>query len=82
MVQADLLVELPSRVVAPLVSLTTAPRLITRLNPVIDVAGVRYTVLMQALTSVPRSRLRLFVATTPEQRDAIALSLDVLLVGF
>ena len=81
-IQANLLSDLATRVVVPLVPEDAAPVAIRDLNPVLDVDGKPYVMLTQALASVPRRELKHAVGSLMDQHDVVARALDVLLLGF
>src|SRR5262245_50141830 len=81
-VQADLLDELETRVVAPL---TKAPALsrkpISRLTPSVEVDGENYLMITPQLAGIARSDLGAIVGSLSEQRAAIIGALDLLVTG-
>lgn len=79
--QADLLDQLASRFVIPLVPKETAPQPAQRLNPVFGIAGERYVLLTQAAAAVRRSELGEVIASLEGERLAIIGALDVLVSG-
>lgn len=80
-VQADLLSDLATRVVAPLVPRDSAPLPIRDLNPVFDILGQPHVMLTQAMAAVPVRELRAPVASLAGAHDAVLRALDVLMVG-
>ena len=81
-IQADLLSDLATRVVVPLVPEDGAPMVVRNLNPVVEVRGKSYVMLIQGLASVPRRALKHAVVSLIEQHDVVARALDTLLLGF
>jgi len=83
-VQADLLSDLRSRVVIPLVPLETAKNeQLPRLKPVLEIDGQRYVMMTTDLAGLPVARLGPFVENVESKyRDDITNALDFLLVGF
>ena len=81
-VQADLLSQLSTRIVAPLLPEDKAPKPINELNPVFDILGKRHVLVTQAIASIPRRELQHAVASLAGHRDRITRALDILLVGF
>jgi len=82
LVQSELLHDLPTRVVVPLVrlgALKGPPA--SMLNPEFEVEGVRVAMLTQQLAGVPVGVLRTRVASLEDQRDAILRALDFLFSG-
>jgi len=57
-VQSDLLEDLNTRVVIPLMLKTHAPKAAERLNPVFEINGSQYVLVTQFLSSVPASILQ------------------------
>ena len=81
-VQADLLARLATRVVVPLVTLKRyGAKPITRLNPVIDVAGVPYVLVFQELAAVPPAALGGHVGSLASNRAQLVAALNLLFTG-
>ncbi|HWS74869.1 MAG TPA: CcdB family protein [Quisquiliibacterium sp.] len=81
-VQSELLEELATRVVVPLVAAgkgTLAP--MTRLMPVFEIEGRRFTFVTPQLAGVPRAVLGRRVASLASSRHEIVAALDVLISG-
>jgi toxin CcdB len=81
-VQADLLEDLPSRVVVPLMPASGALPPIRDLNPMLRVADQDVAMMTHYLTAVPKRDLGKAVAELSGQRDTITRALDLLLTGF
>lgn len=81
-VQADLLSNLATRIVVPLLSEDTAPKPISELNPVFEILGERYVMVTQAIASIPGRELKRAVASLTDHHDRITRALDILLLGF
>lgn len=80
--QADLLRELATRVVAPLVPLARLARApITQLNPVVPIDGEPHVVVLQEMAALPTARLRRPVATLRGHRRDLVAGLDLLFTG-
>jgi toxin CcdB len=79
--QSDLLEQLESRFVVPLVPRAEAPKIGQRLNPVFEIAGKKYVMLTQAAAAVRRRELGAVVASLAECSFQITGALDVLLSG-
>lgn len=79
--QSDLLEEIDSRFVVPLVPLTEAPKVAARLNPVFEVNGKDYVMLTQAAAAVRRRELGAVVAFLAQHSFEITGALDVLISG-
>lgn len=80
-VQADLLDGLNTRLVVPLMSLSTAPLPAKRLNPVFDIESERYAMVTQYLSAVPVSILKTPVASLVQHDTEITGALDMALTG-
>jgi toxin CcdB len=80
-VQADLLRDLNTRVVVPLMPPEAAPRPAARLNPVLTVAGAPAVMVTQFLSAVPAGLLRGHPVPLADQGTAIRNALDLLLTG-
>lgn len=81
-VQAELLEELNTRVVAPLLPLDRAPKPAKRLNPVFDIRGQSFVMVTQFLASVPAGLLKTPVANLKDQTDEVTAAIDMLTHGF
>lgn len=80
--QADLLGDLQTRVVAPLTqSRALQKRPLSTLTPTIEVNGEKYLLLMPELAGVAKSALGSRVSSVSGQRDAIIAALDLLVTG-
>lgn len=80
--QADLLKDLPSRVVAPLRPLTPdRPPALSRLNPQVKVGGLPHIVVLQELSAVHASVLGPVVGRS-DDRAALTGAWDLLFCGF
>jgi toxin CcdB len=74
--QADLLSQLGSRFVAPLVRRSEAPQIAERLNPVFEIDGENHVMLRQAAGAVRRREL-----ARAHRSYVIPTALDVLISG-
>ena len=81
-VQSDLLSDLNTRVVVPLMSLDRAPKPATILNPVFDIHELPHVMVTQFLSAVPISLLRQPAGSLAQKSDAITRALDFLYQGF
>lgn len=79
--QADLLRDLNTRVVVPLMPLDLAPLPAARLNPVLVVAGTGHLMVTQFLSAVPAAMLKGAPVSLAGQAEAITGALDLLLTG-
>lgn len=80
-IQADLLSELSSRVVVPLIP-KSEHKQAERLNPVFCVGDEDWVMLTQYLSAVPKSVLKNKVGNLDEEHDKIVAALDMLFQGF
>lgn len=80
-VQADLLRELGTRVVVPLLPPSSAPRPARGLNPSFEIEGKSYLMLTQFIAAVPEKELKQAVASLKAHSDDIIRALDILLTG-
>ena len=78
--QADLLREFSTVVVAPLMAETAATK-ISRLNPSVKVLGKTYRVSMAELASVLRKQLGEVVANVEEQHSEFVAAVDLVFTG-
>jgi toxin CcdB len=81
-VQADVLSELNTRIVAPLLPLTQAPVPADRLNPVFEIGDAPHVMVTQFMAAVPSALLRSPVTSLMGQDNEIMAALDMVLVGF
>lgn len=80
--QADLLDDLNTRLVVPLLPIDEAPKPAFRLNPILDVKGASLVMMTQFAASVPVAVLGETVQSLKAQQDAVNAALDMLIVGF
>ena len=81
-VQTDLLRDMASRVVAPLVPVSKLRgKPLARLNPIISIAGRDHAVLFQELAAIPTKALGSAVASLRDRRDEMIAALDLLFTG-
>ena len=81
-VQADLLQDLSTRVVVPLLPPDAAPKPARDLNPAFDINGQPHLMLTQFIAAVPAKDLRKPRLSLSARSDDIARALDLLLIGF
>jgi len=79
--QADLLADLATRFVVPLLPPAAAPRPATRLNPSLVIAGEPYVMVTQFAAAVRRSELGARVDNRRDDADRIVGALDLLITG-
>lgn len=80
-VQADLLQDLGTRVVVPLLPSELAPKAARGLNPAFDINGLPHLMLTQFIAAVPAKELRKPVLSLAARSDDITRALDILFVG-
>jgi toxin CcdB len=81
-IQADILSDLATRIVVPLLPAKRAPKPARGLNPIFDVDGVSLVMVTQFLAAVPRAELRRPLLSLAARSDEIVGALDILLTGF
>ncbi len=81
-VQADLLSELNTRVVAPLLPHAVGMKIVRKLNPTFGIDGKQYVMFTHLLATVPVSRLAEPRANFLTHQDDILGALDMLFQGF
>jgi toxin CcdB len=79
--QWDLLDQIDSRFVVPLIPRAAAPRLAERLNPVFEISGEEYVMLTQAAAAVRLRELGVVVGSLADRSFEVTGALDVLLSG-
>jgi len=80
--QADLLGDLNTRFVVPLLFEEEAPRPAARLNPIFEVQGRRVVMATQFAAAIGVKELGERVASLVKEQDAIGNALDMLISGF
>ncbi|WP_170763101.1 CcdB family protein [Ruegeria lacuscaerulensis] len=81
-VQTDLLSDLNTRIVVPLLPNSTAPIPAARLNPVFEVNGERVVMVTQFLAAVPVGILKSQICNLSDEFDQITVAIDMLMQGF
>ena len=81
-VQANLLSELNTRVVVPLLPVELAPRRADRLNPEFDIRGVKVSMVTQFMAAIPKSELKNFVTNVEQHGAEILDAIDFLHQGW
>ena len=80
--QADYLNDFGFRVVAPMVAVARAERMLPELHPVVTFDGEQYAIITHRLGSVPRRLLLKPIGSATDYHDDILRALDVLFTGF
>lgn len=82
-VQADIIETIDSRVVIPLTPVDEyGGKIVTRLNPVLQVEGIDYLLMTNELAGVSISTLGEEICSLDARRDTIKASLDFVFDGF
>ena len=81
-VQTDLLSDLNTRVVVPLLPTSSAPKPATRLNPIFDFEDQPVVMVTQFMAAVPASMLKNAISNLDENADEITNALDMVFFGF
>ncbi|SLN76311.1 CcdB family protein [Ruegeria meonggei] len=81
-VQTDLLSDLNTRVVVPLLPKTKAPKPATRLNPVFEINGEHVVMATHFLAAVPVGILKSQVCDLKDEFEQITVAVDMLMQGF
>lgn len=79
--QADLLEEMGSRLVAPLYPVEIHKKLLPRLNPIVDVADKSYFIALPEIASMRVRELGVPVTSLRSHRDEIIAGIDLLFTG-
>lgn len=80
--QADLLDDLNTRFVVPLIPVEDAPRPAARLNPVFEIEGKRVVMATQFAAAISLRELDEKLGSLSGEQDAIGNALDMLISGF
>ncbi|OWV69300.1 pirin [Rhizobium sp. R339] len=80
--QANLLDDLPSRVMVPLYPVLEMSWSISRLNPRFAIDGEIHVMATQRMASIPTTELGIAVADLSDKSDIITGALDFLFQGF
>mgnify|MGYP001126066065 CR=1 FL=1 len=80
--QSDLLDDLATRVVAPLIKTVSIGKPILHLNPRFEIEGVAVILSAAELAGVPKGTLGRKIGSLKEHRDEIIAALDFLISGF
>lgn len=81
-VQAEVLSDLPTRVVVPLLPLDSFPKPAKDLHPVFDIGDKRYVMVTHYLAAVPVGDLGARLGSLADYRFVMVDALDFLLSGF
>ncbi len=81
-VQADILDQLDTRVVVPLLPPARAPKLIRELNPILRFGDTELVLVPQRIATLEMGELGRRIGTLAGAQDDIIRALDLLLTGF
>ena len=81
-VQTDLLSDLNTRVVVPLLPTSSAPKPATRLNPIFNLEGQPVVMATQFMAAVPNGILKTSVGKLDEEFEKVTSAIDMLIQGF
>ncbi|UOA34066.1 Toxin CcdB (plasmid) [Sulfitobacter sp. DSM 110093] len=81
-VQTDLLSDLNTRMVVPLLPTSSAPKSATRLNPVFDFEDQQVVMVTQFMAAVPAGILRVSIGKLDEEFEKVTSAIDMLFQGF
>ena len=81
-VQTDLLSDLNTRVVVPLLPTSRAPKPATRLNPIFDLEGQPVVMVTQFMAAVPIGILKISVGRLDEEFEQVTPAIEMLMQGF
>ena len=79
--QSDALDQLTTRIVAPLVP-QAGTHIISTLNPVVEIQGTQFAILMQEMAAVRLRELQRRIDSLQEYQDEIKRALDLVFYGF
>lgn len=80
--QADVLDELDSRFVVPLLPASMFRKTFVRLNPTFEIEGKRVIMATQSAATIPARMIGRRVTSLADERPAIMNALDMLLTGY
>lgn len=81
-VQANILGDLNSRMIVPLMQINDAPKAAKRLNPTFEIDGQKLLMVTQYMASVPTKVLNQPVTNLSDHFAEITNALDMLFQGF
>lgn len=81
-VQSDLIDELSTRMVIPLLPMTGGPSKVDRLHPVLNIDGRDYLLATNLMAAVERSSLKQVKANMLSRHDDISRAVYMLFQGF
>lgn len=81
-VQSDLLEDMNTRVVVPLLPSTPSVKVVRKLNPSFTIDGKQYVMFTHLIAAIPRARLAESRMNLLSRHDQIVDALDMLFQGF
>jgi toxin CcdB len=81
-VQTDLLIDLNTRVIVPLLPTLSAPKPETRLNPIFDFEDQPVVTVTQFMAAVPTVIFAISIGNLDEGFEEVKSALDMLIQGF
>ena len=81
-VQSDLLFELATRMVIPLLPEAKHRSVMKDLHPVFEITGARFVLVTHELASIPKRQLQRPIGSLAAYGEEITRALDILFTGF
>ena len=81
-VQSDLLSDLNTRLVVPLMSRSSAPKPAKRLNPTFEFNSETFVMMTQFMAAVPTGILKNSAGNLESEFEKIAAAIDMIMQGF
>ncbi len=81
-IQADLLSDFKTRVVAPLLLAKTTPRSLERLHPIFEIDRQDYVMATHLIAAVPVRELGPVAASLADRHETIMAAIDMLATGY
>lgn len=81
-VQSNLIPNVGTRLVVPLLGVDDVPRAMKRLHPIFAIDGRDYVMATHLMGAVPASELGPSVGSLDQHHDAIMAALDMIFLGF
>jgi toxin CcdB len=79
--QSDILDDLDTRFVVPLLDRTEMPRPVAKLNPRFDIEGAEFFMATQGAATIPARMRGRRVGSLADRRDSIIAAIDMLITG-
>lgn len=81
-VQSDILPEIGTRLVVPLLPSALAPPALPRLHPVLELEGKRFVMATHLMASLPLRAMGAPVGSVKSHYDEIVAAIDMIFIGF